>query len=155
MKGPINGRPLIAVLAKPTFSMAPLPGEGATSGEVGRLPWGECTAARRGVRTLAVSILAGRLSELSDTANAGGLRDPFNPWDYFNPEKVNTPHTQTAADILKVVQAFGKNQGNPAYSIDNDRTGLIGGNSWNLGPPDGQQTAADILAAVKQFGHNC
>ncbi len=93
--------------------------------------------------------------KLSDNPTQGGLRDPLNRWDYFNPEKANTPHSQTAADIFKVVLAFGKNQGNPAYSIDNDRTGLIGGNPWNLGPPDGQESAADILAIVKQFGHNC
>ncbi len=29
--------------------------------------------------------------KLSNTATQGGLRDPFNRWDYFNPEKVNTP----------------------------------------------------------------
>jgi hypothetical protein len=93
--------------------------------------------------------------ELSNDQTAGGLRDPLNRWDFFNPEKVQTPHTQTVADCLKVIDQFGKNQGNPNYTIDTDRTGIIGGNDWNLGPPDGQQTIADILAAVKQFGHNC
>jgi hypothetical protein len=93
--------------------------------------------------------------KLSDNQNAGGLRDPFNRWDWFNPEKTNTPHTQTVADILKTVQQFGRDQGNPAYTIDTDRTAILGGNSWNLGPPDGKQTVADILAAVKQFGQNC
>ena len=95
------------------------------------------------------------VKELSDNQNIGGLRDPSNRWDFFNPEKVNTPNTQTVADILKVVQQFGKDQGNPAYTIDTDRTALAGGNAWNLGPPDGKQTVADILAAVKQFGQNC
>jgi hypothetical protein len=93
--------------------------------------------------------------ELSDNQLQGGLRDPSNPFDWFNPEKVNTPHTQTVADILKVVQQFGKDQGNAAYTIDTDRTAIAGSNSWNLGPPDGKQTVADILAAVKQFGQNC
>ncbi len=93
--------------------------------------------------------------KLSNNQNQGGLRDPFNRWDWFNPEKVNTPHTQTVADILKVEQQFGKDQGNPAYTIDTDRTAIPGGNTWNLGPPDGKQTVADILAAIKQFGHNC
>ncbi|MGH7484552.1 MAG: flexitail domain-containing putative surface protein, partial [bacterium] len=81
--------------------------------------------------------------ELGDSAGGatgGGLRDPSNPFDYFNPEKVNTPHAQTVADILAVVGKYGKNQGNAAYSIDTDRTAIIGGNVWNLGLPDGQQT---------------
>ncbi len=93
--------------------------------------------------------------ELSNAAGSGGLRDPLNRWDYFNPEKVNTPHAQTVADNLRVQAQYGKNQGNPAYTIDTDRTAIIGGNVWTLGPPDGQQTVADILAAVKQYNHNC
>jgi hypothetical protein len=97
--------------------------------------------------------------ELADTAGGvgtgGGLRDPMNRWDYFNPEKANTPQAQTVADILYVVGKYGKNQGNALYTIDADRTALIGGNTWNLGPPDGQQTVADILAAVKQYNQNC
>jgi hypothetical protein len=97
--------------------------------------------------------------ELADTAGGtgtgGGLRDPWNRWDYFNPEKPNTPHQQTVADILYVVGKYGKNQGNALYTIDADRTAIVGGNTWNLGPPDGQQTVADILAAVKQYNQNC
>jgi hypothetical protein len=93
--------------------------------------------------------------ELADTQAAGGMRDPRNRWDFFNPEKVQTPHTQTVADILKTVSQFGKNQGNALYTIDTDRTGITGGNPWNLGPPDGQQTVADILAAIKQFSQSC
>jgi hypothetical protein len=93
--------------------------------------------------------------ELSNASGSGGLRDPLNRWDYFNPEKANTPHAQTVADILFIIGKYGKNQGNPAYTIDTDRTAIIGGNTWNLGPPDGQQTVADTLAAVKQYNHNC
>ena len=93
--------------------------------------------------------------ELGDTQTQGGLRDPSNRNDFFNPEKTNTPVTQTVADIIKVVQQFNKNQGNAAYTRDTDRTGILGANSWNLGAPDGQQTVADILAAVKQFNHGC
>ncbi len=84
----------------------------------------------------------------------GGRRDPNNPWDHFDPEKVNTPHIQSAADIVIVVQHYGLNAGDPGYSTAFDRTAL-GPNLWNLGPPDGLIRAADILAAVKQFGHNC
>jgi hypothetical protein len=93
--------------------------------------------------------------ELTNAQGSGGLRDPLNRWDFFNPEKVNTPHKQTVADILKVNAQYGKNQGNALYTIDTDRTAIIGGNVWTLGPPDGQQTVADILAANKQYNHNC
>jgi hypothetical protein len=93
--------------------------------------------------------------ELTNASGSGGLRDPLNRWDFFNPEKVNTPHKQTVADILKVNAQYGKNQGNALYTIDTDRTAIIGGNVWTLGPPDGQQTVADILAANKQYNHNC
>jgi hypothetical protein len=95
------------------------------------------------------------LGDMPGGPTGGGLRDPYNRFDYFNPEKANTPHAQTVADILRVVGQYGKNQGNAAYTIDTDRTAIIGGNVWNLGPPDGQQTVADILAAVKQYNQNC
>ncbi len=85
----------------------------------------------------------------------GGFRDPYNPWDYFDPEKVQTPGTQPVADILKVISQFGKNQGNPAYTNTTDRTGVPGGKAWNLGAPDGQENVVDILIAIKQFGHSC
>ena len=107
--------------------------------------------------------------ELGNGTNAqtsGGFRDPYNPNDYFNPEKLNTPNGQTVADILKTVQQFNKHQflpappnppgtPNPAYTTTTDRTAVVGGQSWSLGSPNGQQTVADILAAVKQFNHNC
>jgi hypothetical protein len=93
--------------------------------------------------------------ELGSSATTGGLRDPYNPWDFFNPEKVNTPDTQTVSDIIKVVQQFGKDQGNVAYTTATDRTAVPGGQAWSLGAPDGKQSVADILAAVKQFGQNC
>jgi alpha-tubulin suppressor-like RCC1 family protein/peptidoglycan/xylan/chitin deacetylase (PgdA/CDA1 family) len=80
-----------------------------------------------------------------------GRRDPYNPWDYFNPtgDKKNR-----ADDILAVVQHFGLNTGDPGYDTKYDRTG-IGPNPWNLGPPDGHIRAADIIAIVTQFGHDC
>ncbi len=93
--------------------------------------------------------------ELGSNPTQGGLRDPWNPWDFFNPETANTPHTQTVADILKVVAQYGKNQSNPAYTAWTDRTVVYGGQTWSLGPPDGQETVVDILSAVKQYNHSC
>ena len=85
----------------------------------------------------------------------GGLRNYLNAWDYFDPEKVYTPNTQTVADILRVVNQYAKNVGNPLYTNETDRTGIPDAYPWSLGPPNGTQTVADILAAVRQFGHNC
>ena len=90
--------------------------------------------------------------ELGDAPGKGGLRDPLNRWDYFDPTH---DAIVRADDLLKVVQQYNKNQGNAAYTIDTDRSGLIGGNGWNLGPPDGLQGVIDMLAAVKQYGHDC
>jgi hypothetical protein len=105
------------------------------------------------------------IEEFSLDQQHGGKRDPNNPWDFFDPEKLNTPRRQTVADILRVLGQYGKNDydstpgeppyANPGYTPDTDRTALIGGNVWNLGPPDGQQTVTDILASVKQYNHNC
>ena len=93
--------------------------------------------------------------ELGDNKLQGGLRDPRNRFDFFNPEKTNTPITQRVADILKVVGQFNKDQGNAVYTIDTDRTGIVGADAWKLGSPNGQQRVDDILAAVKQFNHDC
>jgi polyhydroxybutyrate depolymerase len=82
---------------------------------------------------------------------SGGLRDPGNPWDYFNPtgDKKNR-----VDDILAVIQHFGLSQGQPGYEARFDRT-FLGPDPWDLGPPDGAVTVADILAEVYQFGHDC
>jgi hypothetical protein len=93
--------------------------------------------------------------EVGMNQSLGGRRDPLNPWDYFNPEKIYTPYTQTVADILRVVNQYNKNMGNPLYTAETDRTGIPNAYPWSLGPPNGTQTVEDILAAVKQFGHNC
>lgn len=93
--------------------------------------------------------------ELGPNQALGGLRDPTNPWDYFNPEKVFTPYTQTIADIMRVVSQYNKNTGNPLYTAETDRTGIPNAYPWSLGPPNGTQTVEDILAAVKQYNHNC
>ena len=44
---------------------------------------------------------------------------------------------------------------NPDMKSQTDRTAIIGGNAWNLGPPNGQQRVDDILAQVKQYFHDC
>jgi hypothetical protein len=104
--------------------------------------------------------------ELSDSQAGGGMRDPSNQMDFFDPAKLDASHKHNAADILAVQQAFGihewvvNNPGlvlkpNPNYDSNKDRTAINGSNPWNLGRGNGYVTAVDILAAQKSYGHNC
>lgn len=81
----------------------------------------------------------------------GGRRNPYNPWDYWNPTHDGK---NRGDDILTIVAHYNKNIGNPAYSTDYDRS-YLGPNPWNLGPPDGHINSIDILAIVKQYNHDC
>jgi phosphodiesterase/alkaline phosphatase D-like protein len=89
--------------------------------------------------------------EIGPIVTAGGLRDPTNPWDYFNPTGDGKNRVD---DVLAVVGQFYVDAGNPNYAEATDRT-LVGPNPWNLGPPDGFQRVVDVIAAVKQFFHDC
>jgi hypothetical protein len=89
--------------------------------------------------------------ELGTVPGDGGQRDPWNAYDYFNPQKDGQ---NRVADILMVVGQFGTDFDEPGYTTQTDRTGL-GPNAWNLGPPNGLQRVDDVLAAVKQFNHDC
>jgi hypothetical protein len=91
-------------------------------------------------------------SEISNTPTSGGLRDPFNRWDYFNPQKDGQ---NRVADILAVVNKFFIDYPAAGYTTQTDRTAVAGSNAWNAGPPNGQHRVDDILAEVKQFFHDC
>jgi hypothetical protein len=86
--------------------------------------------------------------ELGATAALGGLRDPFNPYDFFDP---NGDGVITNAEILQVAAAFG-----PTSDPTVDRGPQLGPNVWNRSAPDGNVSVGDdILAIAGQFGHNC
>jgi hypothetical protein len=92
-------------------------------------------------------------SELTDNQQQGGLRDPYNPWDYMNP---TADGQNRVDDILATVNAYFCDEGSCVdYTTHTDRTSLVGSNPWNLGPPNGQQRVDDILAAVKSYFHDC
>lgn len=92
--------------------------------------------------------------ELSDGHQLGGLRDPFNHYDYFNPTADGMDRID---DVLAVVDEYFLDDppGNIDYSSLTDRTGVLGANDWNVGPPNGQQRVDDILFVVKQYFNDC
>jgi hypothetical protein len=90
--------------------------------------------------------------ELGSAANQGGLRDPFNPYDFYD---VNADEVVTIQDMQIVGMAFGQSTG-PNYHPSKDRGALLGPNSWNREGPDGFITIpGDILVVASQFGHTC
>lgn len=94
---------------------------------------------------------------------SGGLRDPQNQWDYFNPTHDGRNRVD---DILKVVGQYFDDQflpppappntPNPAYLTDTDRTDNTGSTEpWDLNGPNGLQRVDDILAQIAQYFHDC
>jgi PKD repeat protein len=98
----------------------------------------------------------GNLAEMQTAPGSeqtGGLRDPFNPWDYFNSGKDGV---NRVTDISLVIQHYGHDQGvAPDYSSNFDRTPLAGGYAWEFGPPNGTIRIVDVSGAVSSYGHDC
>jgi glucose/arabinose dehydrogenase/PKD repeat protein len=99
--------------------------------------------------------------EMGQSEFTGGGRDPLNPWDYFDP---NHDGMVRIDDIVAVVMQYYKDKyldpptnsvPNPSYTEQTDRSGPIGPNAWNLGPPDGEQQIDDIADEVAQYYHDC
>jgi hypothetical protein len=91
---------------------------------------------------------------------SGGLRNPRNAHDYFNPTGDGLNRVD---DVLAVVNQYfdDDNDANPGlppyqpgYNPDTDRT-LAGPNPWNTGPGNGLQRVDDILYALNQYFHDC
>ncbi len=94
----------------------------------------------------------------------GGRRDPFDFWDFFDP---NRDRAVSLGDFLAVLARFGSTGDPgidplsepppaPAYHTRYDRTGAPpGANPWQAGPPDGSIGLTDFLALLAQFGHTC
>ncbi len=89
--------------------------------------------------------------ELGSEELHAGLRDPKNPWDYFNPTGDGENRVD---DILAVLSHYFMDKGQPAYDESYDRT-YVGPNPWSLGPPNGRIRIDDILAIIKSYFHDC
>jgi len=116
--------------------------------------------------------------ELGASQTYGGLRDPFNFWDFFDVPTGAWPNLQRdkavqIGDISAVVARFGANDANKTAPINRnsdplspppasgyhpayDRGGVsLGPNIWNVDAPDGSITIGDITKTQAQFGHTC
>ncbi len=90
----------------------------------------------------------------------GGLRQWFNPWDYYD---VLGPGAalpidgviDLANDILGVILHFAPTGAAP-YDVQFDRGPSAGPNAWNMTAPDGViDLPNDILGVILQFNHRC
>ena len=103
--------------------------------------------------------------ELSFNPTLGGLRDPKNPWDFFDP---NRDGSVSLLDFLAILRHFGTtgdpstfDPNAPEPAIDEywplaDRGGQTpGGDPWDELPPNGSIGLADVLSLLRQFGHTC
>ena len=101
------------------------------------------------------------IDEESDDPTLGGLRDPLNPWDFYDvlgpgaalPKDgiIDLPN-----DILGVIQHFAPLGTEPEYDVNFDRGPSSGPNPWNMTAPDGViDLPNDILGVILQFNHDC
>ena len=89
----------------------------------------------------------------------GGLRDPLNPWDFYDVAGLAGPSPDGVIDLLNdvlgVVQHFSP-MGGPPYDVSFDRGPTTGPNPWNMTAPDGAiDLLNDILGVISQHGHSC
>jgi hypothetical protein len=89
--------------------------------------------------------------ELGPDHKSGGERDPTNQWDYYNPSGDGKNRID---DVLKVVDKYFVDIGNPNYTQATDRT-AAGPENWRSGPPDGRQRIDDVLLAVRNYFNDC
>ena len=100
------------------------------------------------------------VAELGPDETLGGLRDPNNPWDFYD---VLGPGGTLPADrvidlpndILGVIQHHPA--GGLGYDAQFDRGAWTGPNSWNetQGPDGVIDLPNDILGVILQFQHSC
>ncbi|MDP3767648.1 MAG: flexitail domain-containing putative surface protein, partial [Dehalococcoidia bacterium] len=85
----------------------------------------------------------------------GGLRNPKNPWDYYDVD--GNRDIDLFLDFYGVAGAYGEGPGGPNYTAAKDRSAPpFGGDPWDTGPPDGNiDLFVDIFGVAAQFGHNC
>ncbi len=98
--------------------------------------------------------------ELGGDENFGGLREPTNPWDFYDvlgggggpPDQI----IDLSNDIFGVIIHYAPTGTEPTYDVQFDRGPQTGANVWNMGPPDGViDLSNDILGVIQQYLHDC
>ena len=94
------------------------------------------------------------LEELNPNVGRGGLRDPWNGFDYYDVNvdgDIDVPN-----DILQVILAYLQSPGDPQYTAAKDRGGAFGPFAHNRAEPDNIiEVPNDILPVILQYLNNC
>lgn len=121
--------------------------------------------------------------EMGTDWRLGGLRDPNNPWDFFDVPRpalasgvVSTrDKVVSIADVITILRYIGTSHGNPIPNANGmiydshfngdpnipdgqfyDRSPSSNPNQpWRSGPPDGVVNINDAIVALAQVGTNC
>ena len=100
------------------------------------------------------------LEELGFNEEAGGRRNPSNPYDFYDTD--GNKLIDLFIDIFGVAGLFGADAdslppGEPdGYDATYDRSAPIGSDPWDMGAPDGLiDLFIDIFGVAFQFGHSC
>ena len=91
--------------------------------------------------------------ELRSVLNQGGLRDPWNPYDWYDINHDGA--VAVTSDLLQIALANGA--GNPNYLARKDRGVLnYGPFGWNKSAPNGSvDITSDVLGAAQQISQPC
>ncbi|MCH7579054.1 MAG: S8 family serine peptidase, partial [Chloroflexi bacterium] len=93
--------------------------------------------------------------EAGGDEHRGGLRDPEDPWDYYDVSIPRDGFIDLPNDILGVILHFAPG-GYPPGDETFDRGPKTGPYDWNMTAPDGViDLPNDILGVILQFQHNC
>ena len=81
---------------------------------------------------------------------AGGMRDPLNPWDFYD---VDGSKKVDAFDIAQVRSRFNGQGPTPDGDLPYDRS--IGVHPWAPAAPDYKINAIDVNLVRTSFNHDC
>jgi len=92
------------------------------------------------------------VEELGDDPQAGGGRNPLNPWDFYD---VNGDKGVELSDALLILNHFGHGPGDDALDNLLDRWVPNPAFPWQSDEANDGPALDDALANLKQFGHDC
>jgi hypothetical protein len=93
--------------------------------------------------------------ELGQFPQAGGDRDPTDPWDFFD---VDANRVIDLRDTLAILERFGAEPGGANYDAAYDRSVIDPLKPWRTGPAvpgEVRIDLIDVLVNLESFGHSC